>query len=73
MLVQAQGLSCCRVSATFEGLTAVLLNIQVVWDVTLCRWVRGFQRFERSLRLHLVGSCSPIGQVPVTQLHSETS
>jgi len=29
----------------FEVFTAVFLRIPVYWDVTLCCWVRGSQRF----------------------------
>jgi len=29
----------------FEVFTAVFLRIQVYWDVTLCCWVSGSQRF----------------------------
>jgi hypothetical protein len=32
----------------FEVLTAMVPNIRVFWDVTLCRCVKSFRRFERS-------------------------
>ena len=31
-------------------------RIQVLWDVTLCRWVSSFRRFERSYSLRIRGS-----------------
>jgi hypothetical protein len=37
-----------NLSARFEFLTAVLLNAHVFWDVTLCRVVNIYGRFERS-------------------------
>jgi len=36
----------------FEVLTAVMLKIQVFWDVTLCHWVSGCQCSEEPYCLH---------------------
>lgn len=33
--------------AVSEVITAAMLRMQVVWDVTPCDWVRGFLGFER--------------------------
>lgn len=36
----------CRIVGRFEGLTAIPLRIQVIWDVMLCLWVRRFPTFR---------------------------
>jgi hypothetical protein len=40
---------------SFEVLTAVLLKIDVVWDVMLCHWVSVPWHFEGLWYLHLQG------------------
>jgi hypothetical protein len=37
----------------YEILTAVLMNIQVFWDVTLCRMVNSYKCFNEAYCLHL--------------------
>jgi hypothetical protein len=40
----------------FKVITAVLvLNVQVLWDVTQCRLVEGHRRFEESYYSHFQG------------------
>lgn len=43
----------------YEVLTAMLLMIQDVWDVTLCHWTSVSQHFEGSLYLHHQGQEAP--------------
>jgi hypothetical protein len=42
--------------ARFEVLRAVMLNIQVFWDVTACRLVNSYRRFEVTAILRNVGN-----------------
>jgi len=37
----------------FRAFTAVLLNIQIFWDVTLRRWYSSSRTFKLSLCIHL--------------------
>jgi hypothetical protein len=45
----------CLWSARFQVLTAVLLTIQVVRDVTQCRMVNSYRQSERWCCQHLLG------------------
>jgi hypothetical protein len=37
-----------KYGAIFDAVAAVLLNIQVFWNVTPCRWENNYGRFEGS-------------------------
>jgi hypothetical protein len=43
------------ISERSEVFTAVLLTVEVFWDVTLCRLVNGHRRFEGAWCLHVQG------------------
>jgi hypothetical protein len=38
----------------FDALKAMLLKIKLVWDVTSCRSVNGYRRFERAGRYFIL-------------------
>jgi hypothetical protein len=41
--------SCCAEKRRYSIATERIFKIHVFWDVTLCRWVNGFRRFEKSI------------------------
>jgi hypothetical protein len=45
--------------ARFEVLTAVLLSIAVIWNVTLCYWVHGCQCFKGAIFLQNIRNNTP--------------
>jgi hypothetical protein len=45
-------------SATFDVLSAMLLDVQIFWDVTLCRWASTFD-VSKDLLHTSSGSSSP--------------
>ena len=60
------------ITVTFEVLSAVLLKIKVLWDMTSCRWISSSRRFGGFWLLHVRGeavllldSC-PEGEVTAT-------